>query len=266
VPGIDVMFYGHTHEEIPKVIVNGVLMVQAKNWGGSLARAEVTMERNTSGKWTVASKTSTTIHPTAETPQDPEIVKLLEPYEEKVEAYLNTSIATTSEALDGALARYADEPLVDAIQRAQMQYGHADVSMATMFIPSTHVAAGTVTIRDAFGIYPYENALYSLEMTGAQLKDALEHAASSYPAWARAGGKADAFAPVRRGFGGRRAVRNGFVENGRRENRGSRISRQAAFADAEAACGDQQLSRHGRRRIFRLQEFAGGLPPDEGGA
>jgi 2',3'-cyclic-nucleotide 2'-phosphodiesterase/3'-nucleotidase len=80
------------------------------------------------------------------------------------------------------LARYEDEPLVDLIHRVQMQYAHADVSLATLFIPSVHVGAGTVTIRDAFGIYPYENTLYGVEMTGAQLKDALEHAASFYPA------------------------------------------------------------------------------------
>jgi 2',3'-cyclic-nucleotide 2'-phosphodiesterase / 3'-nucleotidase len=183
VPGIDVLFYGHTHEEMPKLVVNGVLMAQAKNWGGSLARADVTMQRDAAGKWTVVSKTSTTIRPSADTPQDPEIVKLLDPYEKKVNAYLNTPIATTSKELDGALARYEDEPLVDAIQRAQMVNAHADVSMATMFIPSTRVAAGTVTIRDAFGIYPYENTLYAVEMTGAQLKEALEHAASFYPAW-----------------------------------------------------------------------------------
>jgi 2',3'-cyclic-nucleotide 2'-phosphodiesterase / 3'-nucleotidase len=183
VPGIDVLFYGHTHEEMPKLLVNGVLMAQAKNWGGSLARADVTMERDASGKWIVASKTSTAIRPTEETPQDPEIVKLLEPYEKKVEAYLNTPIAMAGKKMDGALERYEDGPLVDAIQRAQMQYAHADVSMATMFIPSTRVDAGTVTVRDAFGIYPYENTLYAVEMTGAQLKEALEHAASFYPAW-----------------------------------------------------------------------------------
>jgi 2',3'-cyclic-nucleotide 2'-phosphodiesterase / 3'-nucleotidase len=188
VPGIDVLFYGHTHEEMPKLIVNGVLMAQAKNWGGSLARADVTMERNASGKWTVTSKTSTTIHPTTDTPQDPEIEKLLEPYEKKVNAYLDTPIATTSTSLDGVVARYEDSPLVDAIQRTQMEYAHADVSMATMFITSTHVAAGTVTVRDAFGIYPYENTLYAVELTGAQLKNALEHAASFYPAWPAAEG------------------------------------------------------------------------------
>lgn len=183
VPGIDVIFYGHTHQEMPKLVVNGVLMAQAKNWGGSLARADVTIERNPSGRWMLVAKSSQTIRATAEIPADPAIVRLLEPYEKKVNAYLNTPIATTSTALDGALARYEDSSLVDAIQDAQMEFAHADVSMATMFIPSTRVAAGTVTIRDAFGIYPYENTLYAVEMTGAQLKEALEHAASFYPAW-----------------------------------------------------------------------------------
>lgn len=183
VPGIDLIFYGHTHQEMPTLTINGVLLAQAKNWGGSLARADITMQRDASGKWAVVSKTSQTIHATAEIPEDPAIVKLLEPYKKKVDAYLNTPIATADKTLDGALARYEDEPLVDAIQRAQMEFAHADVSMATMFIPSTRVEAGTVTIRDAFEIYPYENTLYAVEMTGAQLKDALEHAASFYPAW-----------------------------------------------------------------------------------
>lgn len=183
VPGIDVIFYGHTHEEMPKLVVNGVLMAQAKNWGGSLARADVTMERDNQGNWVVASKDSKTIRPTAETPEDPDIVKLLEPYQKKLKAYLDTPIAKTDRTLEGALARYQDEPLVDAIQDAQMEFAHTDVSMATMFIPSTRVKAGTVTVRDAFAIYPYENTLYAVEMTGAELKEALEHAASFYPAW-----------------------------------------------------------------------------------
>lgn len=189
VPGIDLIFYGHTHQEMPKLVVNGVLMAQAKNWGGSLARADVTMEHDAAGKWRVVSKTSQTIRPTAATSEDPAIVRLLEPYKKKVEAYLDTPIATATQNMSGELARYEDEPLVDAIQRAQMEYAHADVSLATMFIPSTRVVAGTVTIRDAFAVYPYENTLYAVEMTGAQLKDALEHAASFYPAWPAPAGK-----------------------------------------------------------------------------
>lgn len=182
-PSIDVLFYGHTHQEMSQLMVNGVLMAQAKNWGGSLARADVKLHRESDGRWKVVSKHSTTIRPEMDAPQDAGIVKIVEPYHETVEKYLDTPIAKGGESLSGTLARYEDEPLVDLIHRVQMQYAHADVSLATLFIPSVHVAAGTVTIRDAFGIYPYENTLYGVEMTGAQLKDALEHAASFYPAW-----------------------------------------------------------------------------------
>ncbi|MGH9780422.1 MAG: bifunctional metallophosphatase/5'-nucleotidase [Candidatus Acidiferrales bacterium] len=185
-PSIDVIFYGHTHQEMPQLMVNGVLMTQAKNWGESLARADVKLHRELNGRWKVTSKHSTTIRPAMDAPQDAEIVKIVEPYHATVEKYLDTTIATLGEtraAPCGTLARYEDEPLVDLIHRAQMQYAHADVSLATMFIPSACVEEGPVTIREIFGVYPYENTLYGVEMTGAQLKDALEHAASFYPAW-----------------------------------------------------------------------------------
>ena len=48
-PGIDVIFFGHTHRELPEKVVNGVLMSQPKNWGISLSRAEVKMSRNAGG-------------------------------------------------------------------------------------------------------------------------------------------------------------------------------------------------------------------------
>lgn len=188
-PSIDVLFYGHTHQEMPQLMVNGVLMAQAKNWGESLARADVKLHRESNGRWKVVSKRSTTIRPQTDAPQDAAIVKLVEPYQKIVEKYLDTPIATLDKPLNGTLARYEDEPLVDLIQRAQLQYAHADVSLATLFIPSVHLAAGTVTIRDAFGIYPYEDTLYGVEITGAQLKDALEHAASFYPEWPAPAGK-----------------------------------------------------------------------------
>jgi len=189
VPEIDVLFYGHTHLEMPQLIVHGVLMAQAKNWGGSLARADVTLQRDSAGRWRVISKHSTTIRPSPATPEDPEILKIVEPYQEKVEKYLDTPIAMLREPLNGTLARYEDDPLVDLIQRVQLRDAHADASFATLFVPSVHIAAGTVTIRDIFGLYPYENTLYGVEMTGAQLRDALEHAASFFPAWPSPAGK-----------------------------------------------------------------------------
>jgi 2',3'-cyclic-nucleotide 2'-phosphodiesterase / 3'-nucleotidase len=182
-PGIDVIFFGHTHRELPEKIVNGVLLSQPKNWGISLARADVNMTKDDAGVWHVKSKHSQTIPVTPDVAADPEIVKLMEPYQMELLKYLDTPIAASATALSGKYARYQDEPLVDLIHKVQLEAGHADVSMATMFYAGAQVPAGPVTIREAMAIYPYENKLYTVEMTDAQLKDALEHAASFFPAW-----------------------------------------------------------------------------------
>src|SRR5271154_1469723 len=188
VPGIDLIFYGHTHLEMPELTVNGVLMAQAKNWGGSLARADIVMERDEAGAWRVASKHSRVIKTTDSVAADPAILKIAAPYEAGTEKYLDTPIATSEKAMNGERARYEDDPLVDLIHRVQLEAGHADVSMATMFFPGVQIPKGPVTVRQAAALYIYDNSLYTVEMTGAQLKDALEHAASFYTSWPVAAG------------------------------------------------------------------------------
>jgi len=183
VAGIDVILFGHTHRELSERFINGVLLVQARNWGQSLARADLTMERDAKGKWRVASKHSTTIPVTDAVPADAEILKLAEPYHQATQAYLDSPIATCAKELDGSTARYEDHPLVDLIHKVQMEFGGADVSLATMFYPQARIPAGKVTVRQIAALYIYENTLYTVEMTGGQLKEALEHAASFFPAW-----------------------------------------------------------------------------------
>jgi 2',3'-cyclic-nucleotide 2'-phosphodiesterase (5'-nucleotidase family) len=182
-PGIDVIFFGHTHRELPEKVVNGVLLSQPKNWGMSLSRADVKMSKGSTGVWHVESKHSQTIPVTSQVAPDPKITKLIEPYQAEVQKYLDTPIAKSEKALSGEYGRYQDEPLLDLIHKVQLEAGHADVSMATIFYPGVEFPVGPVTVREASALYIYENMLYTVEMTGAQLKDALEHAASFFPAW-----------------------------------------------------------------------------------
>ncbi|MFZ0739868.1 MAG: 5'-nucleotidase C-terminal domain-containing protein [Candidatus Acidiferrales bacterium] len=189
VPGIDMIFYGHTHLEMQELFVNGVLLAQAKNWGGSLARADIQMERDATGKWSVVSKHSRTIPATDSVTEDPAIAKLAAPYHQTTEKYLDTPVATSEKAMNGLTARYIDDPLVDLIHKVQLDAGHADVSMATMFFPGVKIPVGPVTVRQLAALYVYENTLYTVQMNGAQLKDALEHAASFYSGWPLAAGQ-----------------------------------------------------------------------------
>lgn len=189
VPGIDLILYGHSHREMPEKIINGVLLTQARNWGQSLARADVTLTRDGGGKWRVASKNSTTIPVTDSTPPDPQIFALARPYHEATQAYLDAPAAKSSVSLKASTARYEDHPFVDLIHRVQLEYGKADVSFATMFLTSAEIPAGPVTVRQIASLYIYENTLYTVEMTGAQVAEALEHAAGFYPAWPVANGQ-----------------------------------------------------------------------------
>jgi 2',3'-cyclic-nucleotide 2'-phosphodiesterase / 3'-nucleotidase len=188
-PEIDVEFFGHTHREIPELFVHGVLLAQARNWGQSLAEADVTMQRDAGGDWRVASKHSHVIPVTSEVQADARIERLDAHDNSLVQRYLDTPIARAAHALSGATGRIDDNALVDLIHAAQMFEGRADVSLATIFIPSAEFPAGRVTIRDIFALYPYENWLYTVEMTGAELKAALEHAASYFPSWPAPAGR-----------------------------------------------------------------------------
>jgi len=70
--------------------------------------------------------------------------------------------------------------LTDFIHRVQLEAVQAEVSLAQLFSSGTRLAAGPVTLRDVYSLYFYENGLFAVEITGAQLKEALEYSASSF--------------------------------------------------------------------------------------
>src|SRR5262249_35856788 len=77
------------------------------------------------------------------------------------------------------------------IQRVQLEAGKADVSMVAVFNSEAKIAKGPVSVRDIAGLYVYENTLVVLEVTGQQLKDALEHSAKYFKAYLPGKGPAD---------------------------------------------------------------------------
>src|SRR5438067_1151159 len=118
-----------------------------------------------------------TIPVTEKTEIDPEIAKLGEPYDKETQAWLGRAIGDSSEEMTARDCRFHDTAIIDLIQRVQLEAGKADVSMAACFNPSARIPKGQVTVRDIAGLYEYENTLVTLELTGQQLKDALEHSA-----------------------------------------------------------------------------------------
>ncbi|MDT4894965.1 MAG: 2,3-cyclic-nucleotide 2-phosphodiesterase / 3-nucleotidase [Acidobacteriota bacterium] len=180
VAGVDCILMGHTHREVPAVFINGVLLTQADKYADRVARADFYLEKVDGGRWRVTAKGARTYLIDEKVAPDEEVLKLGEPYDRETQGWLGRVIGESSAELTAEDARFRDTAILDLIQRVQMEAGKADVSMAASFNPQARLPKGPVTVRDIAGLYVYENTLVVIEVTGQQLKDALEHSAKYF--------------------------------------------------------------------------------------
>lgn len=181
VPGIDLILMGHTQNEVPALDINGVLLTQAGKDGEFLSRTILMLERTepTAG-WKVVGKTATTHPMTDEVPANPNILKMSEDSYAAAETWLDRPIGFSPGALSAARSRFEDTAIMDLIHQAQLDAGEADVSLAASFNPEARLNSGEITVRDIAQLYPYENTLFVVELTGSELRAVLEHAAGYF--------------------------------------------------------------------------------------
>ncbi|AWK08010.1 bifunctional metallophosphatase/5'-nucleotidase [Streptomyces spongiicola] len=195
VPGIDAILVGHAHTEIAEYTVANrrtgapVVLSEPLKWGQRLTLFDFDLVRER-GRWTVARVGAKVLNSNT-VAEDPRITRLLGDEHEKVVAYVNQVIGTSTAAMTTALAPWRDEPIIDLINQVQTETVREALaggrwaalpvlSQASCFSRSAAIPAGEVTIRDAAGLYPFENTLEARLMTGAQLKDYLEYSARYY--------------------------------------------------------------------------------------
>jgi len=180
VPGIDVVLMGHAHQRIAPQEQNGVIVCEPGRWGEALCRVDLHFERDASGKlrrsrWEGALLATAGVEPSAA------VLELARPYHDRTMAYVNSVIGEAEEPISGERARFQDTPLMDLLQRVMLEESGAQLSMAAL-LPSRHegIPAGPITVRQLFSFYIYDNTLVLLEVSGRQVKEALEHSAKYY--------------------------------------------------------------------------------------
>ncbi|MFJ2556622.1 MULTISPECIES: bifunctional metallophosphatase/5'-nucleotidase [unclassified Streptomyces] len=195
VPGIDAILVGHAHAEIPeRRVVNkatgkDVVLSEPLKWGQRLTLFdfELVWER---GRWTVEKVTSKVLNSNT-VAEDNKITRLLSDEHRKVVAYVNQVIGTSTAAMSTVDAPWKDEPIIDLINHVQAETVKAALaggewaalpvlSQASCFSRTAGIPAGEVTIKDAAGLYPFENTLEARLVTGAQILAYLEYSAKYY--------------------------------------------------------------------------------------
>src|SRR5262245_48435896 len=181
VPGIDVLILGHTHAVMDSARFGGTLVTQAGTRGERLGRVDLTFARASAGEpWKLAGQRSRGIAVSDSVPADSALASLAEPIHRATVAALAETLATATGEIAAPRGRLEDNPLWELIHRVQLDATGADVSLASLFDPGWRIAPGPITLRDAIAIYPYENALGVVELSGAGLKAVLEKSAAYF--------------------------------------------------------------------------------------
>lgn len=187
VAGVDVLLTGHTHRDVPPHRIGEVIVAQPPSAGQAVTQVELELER-VGDSWRVARWRGANL-PTAGIDPDPTVTVPLEPLERRLEALLEATVATTTHAVSVAGCRLADCLAVDLIHAVQLAATGADVSLASALSRDTpDLPPGAVRRRWIHALYVYPNTLHAVRVTGAELRDVLEHAARYYDGYRCSGG------------------------------------------------------------------------------
>jgi 2',3'-cyclic-nucleotide 2'-phosphodiesterase (5'-nucleotidase family) len=180
VPGIDLIVLGHTHRELADTSINGVLITQPRNAAASVSLAHLVLER-ADGAWKVVAKHASLVRAAGHAEQAA-VVAAAERGHAAARKYAGTVVGRTIVAWSADSARLADVPIMDFVAETMRRASGADLASVAAFSTDLRIPAGSVTVAQMAQLYPYENTLRVLKISGAQLKAYLEHSAKYFRA------------------------------------------------------------------------------------
>ncbi|AUD14566.1 MULTISPECIES: cell wall-binding repeat-containing protein [unclassified Planococcus (in: firmicutes)] len=187
VDGIDVIVGGHTHTKLlPPVQVEDTVIVQANEYNKFLGQLDVTFDEAGNVTNFVGEH-----HEVALAEEDAEAAEILEPFKEEVEELKETEIGVEANVfLNGTRGEFG-------IRASETNLGNfitdGMLAKAQQINPDTTIALqngggirasiepGPITYGEVLTVLPFGNALAIMEVTGQELKDALEHSVREYP-------------------------------------------------------------------------------------
>ncbi|UCM90187.1 bifunctional metallophosphatase/5'-nucleotidase [Streptomyces marincola] len=192
VPGIDAVLVGHAHEEVGErrvrnaVTGRDVALSEPLYWGKRLSVFDFALVRENGG-WRTDTVTARVLS-SAGVPEDPRVTALAAPGHARAVAHTGQRIGGAARAMTAAEAPWRDTPLVRFIGHVRAETVRAALSgtraagvpvLAQVALPprTAAIPAGRVTLGALAGLDPYGSTLEARLISGARLRDYLEHAA-----------------------------------------------------------------------------------------
>jgi len=213
-PGIRVLMLGHAHVTVNEKIGDTVVL-SCKNSAREVARFDVSLDADK--KITGITGTVTDMakyQPSDEIRNLPSVKEAHEKTIAFVTGGTKNADGTVSGGVFGTAAvdfqpvneikgipegKLRDTAVMDLINKVQLQNSGADVSAAALFKDTSNLKAGPINYGNIFDIYKFDNTLYRVEVTGAELKAYMEWSAACYNQW-KPGDMSISFNPDKPGY------------------------------------------------------------------
>jgi 2',3'-cyclic-nucleotide 2'-phosphodiesterase / 3'-nucleotidase len=183
VPGFDIILNGHNHNVVNKKFVNSagdtVLILEGGSRAEKIARADVVFRKDKiTGKM---HKTATgKIIDVDNYSPDGEFITRFSAQKDVIMKYVNKVIATSEATISSRDSYFGSSPFVDMVHSIQLDITKADISFSAPLSFDVKISAGPVTVGDMYKLYRFENMLYTMSMSGSEIKKYLEF---SYAGW-----------------------------------------------------------------------------------
>lgn len=182
VPGFDIVMMGHDHRRENRTIINvegkEVLLINPVSTGRYVSSIEVKFAQS-KGKFTKTSLKGDLVEMKDFEP-DADLMKQFQPQFEQVRAFVNEQVGSFSERIDARPSFFGPSAFIDLIHELQLELTGADISLTAPLAMNATIEAGPIYVRDMFNLYKYENMLYTMSLSGAEVKGLLE---MSYADW-----------------------------------------------------------------------------------
>lgn len=182
VPGFDVILAGHDHARACFKVANeagdSVLVVNPANNAVTVGDVEITLtlrggkvtDKLVEGRLTDVG----TLEPS------PEFMQHFAGQYDAIQAFVSKKIGRFTQPISTRPAYFGPSAFVDLIHRLQLEIGKAEISLAAPLSFNARIEAGDIYVSDMFNLYKYENMLYTMSLSGKEIRGALE---MSYALW-----------------------------------------------------------------------------------
>ena len=190
VDGFDIIFEGHDHQASLTNVVSpsgkNVLVMGALDAMRSVSKAVVSVKKE-NNEWVIGQAEGIVVDiQGSDIVPDEEFLKKFDADFKEAKVYLSDSVGALSETITSHDAIFGPSKFVDLIHQLQFKIVEdnlgvkADISFTAPLSVDASLNEGDISYGNLFSLYRYENWLYVMELTGAEIKDYLEY---NYDSW-----------------------------------------------------------------------------------